>query len=75
MTQPSASTSDTRRVVSMRSVLAGRYGMPNPAQAMSRLRAPFVMSASLGPNMAYFGAAGRAASRTMGSVQLRWLKQ
>ena len=65
----------TLRVVSSMSVLAGRYGIPKPAQEISRLRAPFVMSSSLGPNIAYFGTAGSAASRTRGSVQLRWLKQ
>ncbi len=75
ITHPSSRIRVTRRVVSSMSVFAGRYGIPKPAHEMSRLRAPFVMSSSFGPNIAYFGAAGSAASRTRGSVQLRWLKQ
>ena len=75
ITQPSSSTRVTRRVVSRRSVFAGRYGIPNPHQLMSRFRAPFVMSSSFGPNIAYLGTPGSAARSTMGSVQLRWLKQ
>ncbi len=63
MTQPSASTFWTRRVVSSRSVFSGRYGMPKPAHTISLLRPPFVMSASLGPNIASFGFAGRNAQQ------------
>ncbi len=58
MIQPSSSTPCTRRVVSIMSVLAGRYGIPKPAHTIRRFRPPTAMSSSLGPNMANLGRDG-----------------